>query len=244
MKLVRKLWEAFRRRPIRNLILVCALLLALNIFRYLVWPPVGWLRTENPETTSFIEYRKDQWEDQRAAKGEKAPKEMPVRQKWVPLKRISPELQKAVVVSEDDLFWDHSGFNMDMIRLAFLKNLKKGGFAAGASTITQQLAKNLWFTPERSIPRKIKEALMTWRLELVLEKKRILELYLNIAEWGNGIYGAEAAARHYFGKSAANLTRREAATLAVMLPAPLKRTPSSPLVKRLAGRLVKRMARY
>ena len=85
---------------------------------------------------------------------------------------------------------------------------------------------------------------MTWRLELVLEKKRILELYLNIAEWGNGIYGAEAAARHYFGKSAANLTRREAATLAVMLPAPLKRTPSSPLVKRLAGRLVKRMARY
>lgn len=244
MSSLRKYWEIFRRRPIRNCIYLFLILFVLDVFHYLVWPPVSWLGHENPKTTSFIEYRKDQWEDRQAQKKSSSKKEMPVLQKWVPLKRISPALQKAVVVSEDDLFWEHDGFNVDMIYNALMKNLKKGAYTSGASTITQQLAKNLWFTPERSILRKIKEALMTWRLELLLDKKRILELYLNVAEWGNGIYGAEAAARHYFKKSAASLSTREAAILAVMLPAPLKRTPSSPLVQRLAGRLVKRMSRY
>ncbi len=246
MTRLHKLVKAFCRRPIRNCIYICLFFLIFDIFRYLVWPPVGWLRTENPDTTSFIEYRKEQWEEQQSekAKNARAGKEMPIRQKWVSLKHISPALQKAVVVSEDDLFWEHDGFNIDMIYNAFIKNLEEGGYAAGASTITQQLAKNLWFTPNRSILRKIKEALMTRRLEWLLDKKRILELYLNVAEWGNGIYGAEAAARHYFGKSAARLSAREAAILAVMLPAPLKRSPSSPLVQRLAARLVQRMARY
>ena len=126
---------------------------------------------------------------------------------------------------------------------ALKRNWDKVRMAAGGSTISQQLAKNLWFTPERSILRKIKEAIMTWRLELALDKERILELYLNVAEWGNGVYGAEAAARHYFGKSAANLSRGEAARLAVMLPSPLRRTPSSAIVKRLSSRLLKRMPR-
>lgn len=101
---------------------------------------------------------------------------------------------QAVVTSEDDLFWKHDGFNFSQMYDALKRNWDKGRMAAGGSTISQQLAKNLWFTPERSILRKIKEAIMTWRLELALDKERILELYLNVAEWGNGVYGAEAAA--------------------------------------------------
>lgn len=230
-------WFAvFRRRPARNIALGLALFLSLDIGRYLLWPPVGRLETENPETTSFIEYRKEQWEA-----GRKDGKSLRVRRKWVPLRRIAPSLQKAVVASEDDLFWKHDGFNFSAMYDALERNWEKGRMAAGGSTITQQLAKNMWFTPERSVFRKIKEAIMTWRLERTLDKKRILELYLNVAEWGNGLYGAEAAARHYFGKSAAALTRTEAARLAVMLPSPLRRTPSSPLVRRLASRLMKRM---
>lgn len=103
-------------------------------------------------------------------------------------------LRQAVVTSEDDLFWKHDGFNFSQMYDALKRNWDKGRMAAGGSTISQQLAKNLWFTPERSILRKIKEAIMTWRLELALDKERILELYLNVAEWGNGVYGAEAAA--------------------------------------------------
>lgn len=243
MKIVYNFKEAVRRRPFRSIILACLLFLFLSIARYLVWPPVGWLVTENPETTSFIEYRKDQWKAQQADRENNSTKDMPVQQKWVPLARISPALQKAVVLSEDDLFWEHRGFNLDMLHKAFMRTVERGSYGAGASTITQQVAKNLWFTPERTLLRKIKEAVMTWRLERTLEKKRILELYLNVAEWGNGIYGAEAAAQHYFKKSAQKLTAREAAILAVMLPAPLKRTPKSAIVKRLSGRLAKRMTR-
>lgn len=187
-----------------------------------------------------MEYRKDQWEDGPKPKDGKP---MRVRQQWVPLKRISPALRQAVVTSEDDLFWKHDGFNFSQMYDALKRNWDKGRMAAGGSTISQQLAKNLWFTPERSILRKLKEAIMTWRLELALDKQRILELYLNVAEWGSGIYGAEAAARYYFGKSAAALSRSEAARLAVMLPSPLRRTPSSAIVKRLSSRLLKRMPR-
>ncbi len=233
---IRNWFVAFRRRPLRNGALGLALFLSLDIGRYLFWPPVGWLETENPGTTSFIEYRREQWES-----GRRDGKTMRIRRQWVPLRRISPSLQKAVVASEDDLFWKHGGFNLSAMYDALKRNWEKGRMASGGSTITQQLAKNMWFTPERSIFRKLKEAIMTWRLELELDKKRILELYLNVAEWGNGLYGAEAAARHYFGKSAAALTRSEAARLAVMLPSPLRRTPSSPLVRRLASRLAKRM---
>ena len=194
----------------------------LDIGRYLVWPPVGWLETEQPGTTSFMEYRQEQWQDGPKGKDGKA---MRIRQQWVPLKRIAPALRQAVVTSEDDLFWKHDGFNFSQMYDALKRNWDKGRMAAGGSTISQQLAKNLWFTPERSILRKIKEAIMTWRLELALDKERILELYLNVAEWGNGVYGAEAA------------------RLAVMLPSPLRRTPSSAIVKRLSSRLLKRMPR-
>ena len=162
---------------------------------------------------------------------------------WIPLERMARSMPVAVIASEDQRFMEHHGFDYKAIEQAALEHLDDGKRLRGGSTISQQLAKNLWFTPERSILRKIKEAIMTWRLELALDKERILELYLNVAEWGNGVYGAEAAARHYFGKSAANLSRGEAARLAVMLPSPLRRTPSSAIVKRLSSRLLKRMPR-
>lgn len=219
------------------------LVLALDVGLYLVWPPVGYLADKNPETTSFMEYRREQWEERQEELGKPVGKGMPTQWKWVPLERISPHLRRAVVVSEDDTFWEHDGFNFAMIRQALERNWKTGEMSRGGSTISQQLAKNLWFTPERSLRRKVKEAVMTWRLELALDKERILELYLNVAEWGKGVYGAEAAARRYFGKSAANLSRSEAASLAVMLPAPLIRSPSSPVVKRLSARLANRMGR-
>lgn len=158
----------------------------LDIGRYLVWPPVGWLETEQPRTTSFMEYRQEQWQNGPRAKDGKA---MRIRQQWVPLKRIAPALRQAVVTSEDDLFWKHDGFNFSQMYDALKRNWDKGRMAAGGSTISQQLAKNLWFTPERSILRKIKEAIMTWRLELALDKERILELYLNVAEWGRRLRG-------------------------------------------------------
>ena len=237
---VRNRAASWQKRPVRSLLFGVTLFLMLDIGRYLVWPPVGWLETEQPRTTSFMEYRQEQWQNGPRAKDGKA---MRIRQQWVSLKRIAPALRQAVVTSEDDLFWKHDGFNFSQMYDALKRNWDKGRMAAGGSTISQQLAKNLWFTPERSILRKIKEAIMTWRLELALDKERILELYLNVAEWGNGVYGAEAAARHYFGKSAASLSRGEAARLAVMLPSPLRRTPSSAIVKRLSSRLLKRMPR-
>lgn len=223
----------FSRPRLRTVFLAALALFVLNIARYAVWPPVGPLAATNPETTAFIEYRKDAWES--AGHG-RTP-----RRTWRPLKSISPHLAKAVVVSEDSTFWSHGGFDFTGIRDALERNLAKGRFAAGGSTITQQLAKNLYFSPEKSVIRKLQEALVAIRLELSLPKERILELYLNCVEWGDGIFGAEAAARHYFGVSAANLTRHQAASLAAMLPSPLKRKPGSPVVRRLASTIMARM---
>jgi len=148
------------------------------------------------------------------------------RQNWVSLGNISRNLVLAVTIAEDDKFWQHEGFDLDGMEEAFLRNIEEGRIAAGGSTITQQLAKNLWFTPEKSLSRKAKEAIMAWRLERELSKKRILELYLNVVEWGDGVFGAEAAARHHYGKSAAALTSWEAARLAAVLPNPLRWSPT------------------
>lgn len=140
--------------------------------------------------------------------------------KWVPLSKISPYLQQAVVLAEDDTFYSHAGFDAKAMKKAARLNWKKGRFLRGGSTITMQLARNLYLSPEKSLWRKFRELLIALKLERELSKKRILELYLNVAEWGDGIYGAEAAAKHYFGKSAANLSKREAAFLAAILPRP------------------------
>ena len=143
-----------------------------------------------------------------------------LKHQWVPYERISVNLKRAVIAAEDARFLDHEGFDWEMIQKALTKNEKRGHVVAGASTISQQLAKNLFLSGERSWLRKGQEAIITWMLEDALSKQRILELYLNAAEWGEGVFGAEAAARYHFGVSASALTAEQAAWLAVILPSP------------------------
>jgi monofunctional glycosyltransferase len=205
-----------RRRVL--LILFLLPLVLLPALYFLFWPDVSALKKKNPVKTSFMEYR----EREKRGRGE----QYRIVQTWVPLSRISPYLMKAVLIAEDDKFWKHEGFDTEAIQNAVEKNLQRGKFKFGGSTISQQLAKNLYLSPEKSLWRKTKEAVLTWQLERSLSKKRILEIYLNVAEWGDGIFGAEAAARHYFGKRAADLTGPEAARLAAVLPNPRKYNPA------------------
>lgn len=177
-----------------------------------VWPDVAALGDQHPESTAFIErYRREQ----RALGRSDA-----VQWVWEPYERISAHLKRAVVAAEDMEFFFHHGFSSAELRDALTKALRKLEAPRGASTITQQLAKNLWLSPSRDPLRKLKEAILTKQLERHLSKRRILELYLNVAEFGQGVYGAEAAARHYFEKPAAELTEHEAAELAASLPRP------------------------
>ena len=194
------------------------LVASLGVAYWALMPDLYRLREKNPSKTAFMEYREKQWRE----------KGRPVRvhQVWVPLSRISPYLVKAVLIAEDDKFWSHEGFDYESIKQAVEKDLQSGKMRFGGSTISQQLAKNLYLSPAKSYWRKIREALITWRMEQVLSKKRILELYLNVAEWGDGIFGAEAASRHYFEKPASELSPREAARLAVVLPSPRKLDPA------------------
>lgn len=143
-----------------------------------------------------------------------------LQHKWVPYDRISANLKRAVISAEDDGFVDHEGVEWEALQKAYEKNKKKGKVVSGGSTITQQLAKNLFLSGERSYLRKGQELIITYMLELCLDKERILEIYLNVVEWGVGVFGAEAASKHYFGVSAANLGPAQAARLAVMLPKP------------------------
>lgn len=186
--------------------------LVANVCFYFLYPDVARLKKENPRKTSFMEYREKEWLEQG--------KKKKLQQQWVPLAGISPYLVKAVLISEDDKFWSHEGFDFEAMKTALEKDLKKKQFKYGGSTISQQLAKNLYLTPSRNPVRKIKEAVLTWRLERTLSKRRIIELYLNVAEWGDGIFGIGAAARHYYEKSAAALDPMEAAKLASVLPNP------------------------
>ncbi|MCS6873246.1 MAG: transglycosylase domain-containing protein [Pyrinomonadaceae bacterium] len=203
------------------------------LYEYLTFPDVKKLRTENPVTTALIEARLEQ-----ARSEGREPRKFMI---WVPIERISSNLQKAVIAGEDARFVEHNGFDWEAIQKAWDEAVKEGereakaegdydpndwippmpSFKRGASTITQQLAKNLYLSEERSFLRKAREAVITYFLERELSKKRILELYLNVIEWGDGVYGAEAAARTYFKKSASDLTAAEAAYLAAMIPSPL-----------------------
>jgi monofunctional biosynthetic peptidoglycan transglycosylase len=144
----------------------------------------------------------------------------PLRHAWAPYARISEHLKRAVVAAEDARFLDHEGFDWEAIQKALQKNESRGKVVAGASTISQQLSKNLFLSGSRSWLRKAQEAMITWMMERTLSKRRILELYLNVAEWGEGVFGAEAAARHHFGVPAAALTPEQAAWLAAILPSP------------------------
>jgi monofunctional glycosyltransferase len=144
---------------------------------------------------------------------------------WVPYQRISIHLKRAVVAAEDARFLQHSGFDWDGIRFAYEKNVREGEVVAGGSTITQQLAKNLFLSGQRAWWRKAQEAAITVMIEPIMDKRRILEIYLNVIEWGDGVFGAEAAARHHFGTSAAELTPVQAARLAAMVPSPRRYAP-------------------
>ncbi len=197
------------------LILISAFILSISV--YFVYPDVAKLKKENPKKTSFIEYRQKQWQEEG--------KKITIHQYWVPLPRISNYMTKAVIIAEDDKFWSHAGFDFDAIEKSFEKDLKEKKFKFGGSTISQQLAKNLFLSPSKNPLRKIKEAILTWRLEKNLSKRRILELYLNVAEWGEGIFGIEAASLHYYGKHASDLSAEEAAHLASVLPNPRKYNP-------------------
>ncbi|MDA8129852.1 MAG: monofunctional biosynthetic peptidoglycan transglycosylase [Betaproteobacteria bacterium] len=183
------------------------LLYQLWLFAHVLW----WI-DHNPATTSFMEAGL-------ARQQEKHP-DAELRHKWVPYDRISIHLKRAIVAAEDARFLDHEGFDVEGIQTAVEKNLKKGRLVAGGSTISQQLAKNLFLSSERSFIRKGQEAVITLMIEATWSKRRILEVYLNVIEWGNGIYGAEAAARRYYKTSAANLNRDQAARMAAMVPNP------------------------
>lgn len=176
----------------------------------------GFART-NPSTTAFIESRK--------AEAAENGRSFRLQWTWVPLARMSPHLPRAVLAAEDASFYRHNGFDWDGLKEALTRNWERGQLRRGGSTITQQLAKNLYLSPDKNLFRKGHEAMLAWELERALPKKRILELYLNVAEWGHGVFGAEAAARHHFGKSAEDLSPDEAALLAAMLPAPRRYDP-------------------
>ena len=180
---------------------------------------VAALQRKNPGKTAFMTHREIEWEF-------KGLKNRKIQHVYVPLSKISPYAAKAVLIAEDDKFYSHEGFDFEAMQKAIEKDIKLGKLKYGGSTISQQLAKNLFLSPTKNPLRKIKEAILTWRIENNLSKRRILELYLNVAEWGDGIFGIEAASRHYFGKSAAELAPMEAARLAVVLPSPLKLNPT------------------
>jgi len=202
------------RRLLVRILLFAVLGFAAFVGSFFVYPDVGELAKKNPAKTAFMEWREAQW----AEKGEKKK----ITQRWVPIGQVSPLLIKAVLIGEDDKFYQHEGFDYEAMEQAFEKNIKAGRFASGGSTISQQLTKNLFLSPEKSLTRKFKEAILTWRLENTLSKRRILELYVNVAEWGDGIFGIEAAARHYFHKSASQLSSMEATRLASVLPNPIR----------------------
>ncbi len=205
-----------------------ALALAVAALQGWYYAHVLWWRAFDPSRTAFMETR---LEHARA----RDPKAR-LRHQWVGYERISGHLKRAVVAAEDAKFVGHEGFDWEAIQKAIERNEQRGRVVAGASTISQQLAKNLFLSGERSWLRKAQEAAITWMLEATLPKRRILELYLNFAEWGEGVFGAEAAARHHFGVGAAALDAEQAAWLAAVLPSPRRyeRGRSTPY---LAGRV-------
>jgi monofunctional biosynthetic peptidoglycan transglycosylase len=196
---------------------------AAAAYLYLSLPDVRPLRARNPETTAFIELRLRE----ARAKGQ-TPRRV---QHWVSYARISTNLKRAVLVAEDSGFWQHEGVDFEQMKESIEVNIERLEFARGGSTITQQLAKNLYLSPSKNPIRKIREILIARRLEAELTKQRILELYLNVIEWGDGIYGAEAAARTYFGRPAADLGASESALLAGAIVNPRILTPGRPTAR-------------
>ncbi len=207
-------------QKIKIIIAILLGVFTLDLGVYFIYPNVASLRENHPKKTAYMLYREKQWKEEGLHKK--------IARIWVPYSRISPYLKKAVLISEDDQFWHNDGFELNAMEAAMVKDIKAGKFKFGGSTITQQLARNLYLSPSKTILRKLKEAIITWRLNRELPKRRILELYLNVAEWGDGIFGIGAASWHYFHKPASALTPREAARLVSILPNPLKLNPLKP----------------
>lgn len=198
-------------------------------------PDIDALKNQNPKMTSLMRIRQTQWQ----GKGRRPERHY----SWTAFANISPYLKYAVIVAEDGSFYQHDGVDFVQLREAMRRNWEKGRLAYGGSTITQQLAKNLYLSPSRNPLRKAKEALIAFKLEKSLSKRRILELYLNVVEWGPEIYGAEAASHYYFGISASELNPVQAAHLAAYLPSPLRysKPRNAKYVSKMAARILRRM---
>ncbi|HEV7803102.1 MAG TPA: monofunctional biosynthetic peptidoglycan transglycosylase [Burkholderiales bacterium] len=192
-------------------------LIALTLLQFWFFACVWYWSAHNPDSTAFMRSRLEKLrEEQPGAK---------LQYLFVPYQRISPHLKRAVIAAEDARFFQHDGFDWDGIRKAYEKNVREGEVVAGGSTISQQLAKNLFLSGERAWWRKGQEAAITVMIELIMDKRRILELYLNVIEWGDAVFGAEAAARYHYGTSAAQLGTEQAARLAAMVPSPRRYSP-------------------
>lgn len=215
-------------------LILAPVLLVLLIQAYFFLQICWWINY-NPGSTSFMR-------QQLSVLREKNP-DAKLQHKWVPYNRISNNLKRAVISAEDDGFSEHDGVDWEAMQKAYEKNQKKGKVAYGGSTITQQLAKNLFLSGERSYLRKGQELVITYMLELCMDKERILEIYLNVVEWGVGVFGAEAASRHYYGISATALSPAQAARLAVMLPKPrfFDKHTGSAYLQRRTELILKRM---
>jgi monofunctional biosynthetic peptidoglycan transglycosylase len=208
------------RKTGRAILAILGIAFGCAAYIYLTLPDVRSLKTANPPTTAFIDLR---------AREARARGEEPRRvQKWMPYAHISQNLKRAVLVTEDSRFWTHEGIDFDELKESMEVNWERMEFARGGSTITQQLAKNLYLSPSKNPVRKLREFLIARALEAELSKQRILELYLNEIEWGDGIYGAEAAARTYFRKSCADLSPQEASLLAAAIANPRLLDPGHP----------------
>lgn len=206
-------------------------------YTWITLPDVRLLRTGNPTTTAFM--------DLRAREAADAGERLKKAHRWIPYSRIAPTLKRAVLVAEDAAFWDHDGVDFEELRASFEVYMERGGVLRGASTLTQQLAKNLYLSPSRNPYRKVIELMITRRLEAELPKARIFEIYLNVVEWGDGIWGADAAARAYFARSAADLSAEQAALLAGALINPRVYSPARPNARLLRRQqiVLRRMGR-
>ena len=216
----------------RGVGLAILLFLLLQLYYFVqIW----WWVDHNPTSTSFMRH-------EMALLHDKNPNQQ-FKQIWVPYDKISSNLKRAIIASEDANFTEHEGVDWDALQKAYEKNSKKGKVVAGGSTITQQLAKNLFLSGERSYWRKGQEFIITYMLEFWMEKERIFEIYLNVVEWGVGVYGAEAASEHYYGIPASALNAGQAAHLAVMLPSPERydKVKDTPYLERRTGLILRRM---
>lgn len=214
---------------------VLCTLIALALVQFWFVIHVWYWVDHNPGSTAFMDSRIERL-------AERNPRAVLQRQ-WVPYGRISVHLKRAIIAAEDAKFLDHEGFDWDGIQMAYERNLQKGRIVAGGSTISQQLAKNLFLSGERTWWRKAQEAAITVMIETIMSKRRILEIYLNVIEWGNGVFGAEAAARHHFGVAAANLSAEQSAQLAAMVPSPrrYKQGSETPYLRKRTEIILTRM---